>query len=266
MKVIFRLVRTPKEALDDEQSRSVHWWYSDGRFGLQADLPAAQGATVAKALDRVADSVPVTPCEEGGHSADTRRADALVALCWGRVASDPDPDRATVIVHARLEGLVTNTGGCEIEDGGVVHPQSVRRLLCNARVQTVVEDAGGNVVGVGRMHREPSAWMTRQVRYRDRECRFPNCGARRFTQAHHVKFWSHGGRTELQNLLLICSFHHRLVHEHGWRVKRARDGTVRWFWPDGTEHRVGDSPDNRLRRATAERLDRTRARLGLSTA
>ena len=62
--------------------------------------------------------------------------------------------------------------------------------------------------------------MIRQVRYRDRECRFPGCGSRRFTEAHHIVWWRDGGRTDLDNLLLICSFHHRLVHEHGWSLRR----------------------------------------------
>jgi hypothetical protein len=239
--------RQLEEDIEAEKSRSVDWWYSDeGHFSLQADLPAAQGATIVRALERMAESIPAMPGEKGGSSAPERRADALVALCSARIASDPDPDRATVIVHAQLEGLSANTGGCEVEDGPVLHPESVRRLLCNARMQTVVEDSGGNVVGLGRMHREPSAWMQRQVRYRDRECRFPGCGARRFTQAHHLRFWSHGGRTELENLLLICSFHHKLVHELGWKVTRARDGTVRWFRPSGAEYRAGPSPGRRM--------------------
>jgi hypothetical protein len=226
-----------------ERNRSVSWWNpGDGRFELHADLPAAAGATVARALERMAESIPTMPGEEGFIWASARRADALVALASAKLAEDPDLDRATVIVHARLDGLTENTNGCEIENGPVLHPESVRRLLCNARVQTVVEEESGSVLSVGRMHREPSAWMQRQVRYRDRECRFPGCGARQFTQAHHVKFWSHGGRTDLENLLLICFFHHRLVHELRWKVTRARDGTFRWFRPDGVEHRAGPSP------------------------
>jgi hypothetical protein len=236
--------RLLEEVIEAERDRSLSWWYSmDGqRFALQADLPASAGATLVKAIERVAEFVPTMPGEDGASSAPARRADALVALCSARLAADPDPDRATVIVHARLEGLSADAGGCEIENGVVIHPESVRRLLCDARVQTLVEDEGGNVVGVGRMHREPSAWMQRQVRYRDRECRFPGCGARRFTQAHHLRFWSHGGKTDLSNLLLICSFHHRLVHELGWKVGRDRRGTVRWFRPGGVEYRAGPGP------------------------
>jgi hypothetical protein len=90
----------------------------------------------------------------------------------------------------------------------------------------VLEDDLGNVLGLGRARREPSAWMLRQVRYRDRECRFPGCGMRRFTEAHQLRWWRHGGRTELDNLALICSFHHRLVHEHRWSVRRRPDGEM----------------------------------------
>jgi hypothetical protein len=233
-----------EEIVEVERSRSLSWWwFEEGRrFGLEAELPAAQGAIVARAIERIAEQIPAMPDEEHGAFAGARRADALVALCSSRAACDPDPDRATVVVHAQLAGLEDGSGGCEIEDGPAVASDTVRRLLCNARVQTVLEDAAGHVVGVGRTSRQPSAWMIRQIRYRDRECRFPGCGSRRFTEAHHVRWWRHGGRTDLDNLLLICSFHPRLVHEHGWAVKLDSDGTVRWFDPGGARCQSGPSP------------------------
>jgi hypothetical protein len=109
-------------------------------------------------------------------------------------------------------------------------------------VQTVLEDRAGNALGLGRMSREPSAWMIRQVRYRDRGCRFPGCGTKAFTEAHHIVWWRNGGGTNLDNLALICSFHHRLVHEHGWSARRADDATLHWFRRDGTRYRAGPSP------------------------
>lgn len=232
------------EVRETDRARSTSWWYFDDgrRFGLEADLPAAQGSIVARALERVAETVPAMPDEERGHDASARRADALVALCSARIAVDAEPDRATVVVHARLGASEGDLEGCELEGGPVVHPQTVRRLLCNGRVQTIVEDRDGHVLGVGRMSRDPAAWMIRQVRYRDRECRFPGCGARRFTEAHHIVWWRHGGRTDLDNLLLICSFHHRLVHEYGWSVQRELDGSVMWRRPNGARYQAGPSP------------------------
>ena len=96
------------------------------------------------------------------------------------------------------------------------------------------------------MSREPPAWMVRQLKYRDRECRFPGCGSRRFTQAHHVVWWERGGPTDLENLVLVCTFHHRLVHEYGWHVRREEDGSVSWFRREGRRYRPGPSSPEEL--------------------
>jgi Domain of unknown function (DUF222) len=235
---------TAADVIEPTRSRSLGWWYFDEgrRFALEAELPAAEGAVVARALERVARTIPRMPDDDEATSADARRADALVAVCSAQIAVDGSPDRATVVIHAQANGLEQGIGGCEVEDGPVIHPTSVRRALCNARTQVVLEDELGNVLGLGRARREPPAWMLRQVRYRDRECRFPGCGMRRFTEAHHLRWWRHGGRTELGNLALICSFHHRLVHEQRWSVRRRSDGEMDWFRPDGTRYRAGPSP------------------------
>jgi Domain of unknown function (DUF222) len=233
-----------EDARDAERARFLSWWYLDEgrRFGLEAELPAAEGASVARALERLAEQVPRMPGEEDAWHASARRADALVALCSSSMAADADPDRATVVVHAQVDALVSSDRGCEIESGGVIHPEIARRLLCTARIQGVIEDQVGNPVRLGRIAREPSAWMLRQLRYRDHECRFPGCGARRFTQAHHVVWWERGGPTDLDNLLLVCTFHHRLVHEYGWAVRHHEDGTVQWFRPDGSRYWAGPAP------------------------
>ena len=237
-----------EEVRDAERDRSLSWWYFDDgrRFGLEAELPAAHGAVVAAALERMSDELPAMPDEPS--PAEARRADALVALASARIGSDADPDRATVVVHAHVDALAGDDLGAEIEGGGVIHPETARRLACNGRVQVVVEDDAGRVVRLGRMTREPPAWMIRQLRYRDDGCTFPGCGSRRFTHAHHIVWWERGGRTDLENLALVCSFHHRLVHEHGWSIRRDAEGAIRWFRPDGVRYRAGPGP--RLPRTT----------------
>jgi hypothetical protein len=233
-----------QEVRDTDRSRRLSWWYEDEgrRFGLQAELPAAEGAVVAQALERLAHSLPIMPGEEGAWGAEARRADALVALARTRIGADPDPDRATVVVHASLEAMASADHGVELEAGPVLHPEIARRLLCSGRLQVVGEDEAGDPVHVGRLHRIPPAWMLRQLKYRDRECRFPGCGTRAFTQAHHITWWDQGGRTELSNLVLICAFHHKLVHEYGWTLHRENDGDAAWFHPDGTRYRAGPAP------------------------
>jgi hypothetical protein len=89
-----------RRAIDDvreaERARFLNWWYLDdgNRFGMEAELPAAQGAVVARALQRVTDSLPAMPDEEDPSFVEARRADALVALCSTHIADDADPDRA----------------------------------------------------------------------------------------------------------------------------------------------------------------------------
>jgi hypothetical protein len=237
-----------RRAIDDvreaERGRFLRWWHLDdgNRLGVEAELPAAQGAIVASALQRVTDTLPVMPGEEDPTYTEARRADALVALCSGRLAEDADPDRATVVVHARLGDLTATRGSAEVGDGGRIHPEVARRLLCDSRLQTVLEDQQGEPLRLGRLSREPSAAMMRLLRHRDAECRFPGCGARRFTQAHHIVWWGDGGRTDLDNLVLVCFFHHRLVHEHGWAVRCDERGNLRWTEPDGSPYHIGPRP------------------------
>jgi len=232
------------EAADVERERHLRWRYTDEgrRFALDAEIPAADGAVVARTLERLGDRIPAMPDEASDLRVGARRADALVALCSAELAQDPDQDRATIVVHAELDAVLDGDLNAMIEDGPVIGGSTLHRLLCNARVQAVVEHPDGTVHGVGRPAREPAAWMMRQLRHRDGCCRFPGCDSRRFTQAHHIKWWSRGGTTELDNLVLICSFHHKLVHEHGWRIDRDATGELTWIRPSGVRYRAG--PDS----------------------
>jgi len=90
---------------------------------------------VARALERLAERVPAMPGEEDPYFAHARRADALVALASARLAQDPDPDRATVVVHASLDALASEDRGCEVEGGGVIHPETARPSQAGARAR-----------------------------------------------------------------------------------------------------------------------------------
>jgi hypothetical protein len=240
----------PEIEIDREahRQRTFRWWWleDERRLGLEGELPAAEGKLVISAIERVAATIPEMPDEEGLWHRDRRRADALVALCSAKVAADPDPARATVVVHAQAEGLARGSGGAELDDGPTLHPETVKRLLCTARVLTVAEGVNADPIAFGRTRREPSLAQIRQVRYRDRGCVFPGCGTRAFTEVHHVRFWNRGGTTDLNNLALICSFHHRLVHESGWWFTRDPGGGFRWFRPSGVPYRAGPAPPEAL--------------------
>jgi hypothetical protein len=231
------------DVLEADRSRYLtYWWFDDNkRLGLEGSFPADQGALLVKALDRMADAMPDIVSDDGSEprlapaeSIETRRADALVALASMKVANDQDPDRATVVVHADLAALTDGLRSCEIEGGPAIHPEVAKRLLCDGRLQVVTHDDDGTIVGVSETGRTVSARLMRQLRHRDRECLFPGCDARRFLYAHHVVHWP--GPTRLDNLALVCGFHHKLVHERGWDMALGPPGMARWFRPNGSEY------------------------------
>ena len=70
---------------------------------------------------------------------------------------------------------------------------------------------------------------------RDKTCRFPGCCNRTYVHAHHAKHWADGGETKLDNLLLLCTHHHRFVHEYGYTLQLHENGEVHFFDPRGRE-------------------------------
>jgi hypothetical protein len=106
-------------------------------------------------------------------------------------------------------------------------------VACEAARIILRHDAGGNVRPEGRSRRAVSLTLRRALERRDGGCRFPGC-ANRICDAHHVVHWADGGRTRLDNLVLLCRRHHRAVHEDGFGVCLPPGGEPGFSWPDGT--------------------------------
>jgi hypothetical protein len=134
---------------------------------------------------------------------------------------------------------------------GEVAAPVAQRIACDADVWRVVLDpATGRPTNVGRAYRLVPAWIRRALHARDRGCRFPGCRAPApWTDAHHVRPWAHAGRTDIDNLILLCRFHHGLVHEGRWTIRLDTDtGEISAGRPDGRpyeirDHRTGVSSD-----------------------
>jgi hypothetical protein len=112
----------------------------------------------------------------------------------------------------------------------------------------------GKAMRIGRKTRSIPSALRRALNSRDRGCRFPGCGSRRFVDAHHIEHWAHGGPTDLDNLVQLCATHHRLLHEGGYRIRRLRGGALSFHRPDG--RRIPDCPCPP--RAASPRLERPR--------
>ena len=111
--------------------------------------------------------------------------------------------------------------------------ETVKRLACDASVVVVTEDERGTPLNVGRKQRIVSTPLRRAVVARDRHCTFPGCHRTRFVHAHHVHHWVDGGETSVDNLVLLCSQHHRLLHEGGYRIRRDYRGDHYFVRADG---------------------------------
>ena len=109
----------------------------------------------------------------------------------------------------------------------------VKRLCCDGHAVVIGEDERGEPLNIGRKTRTVSTAINRALHARDKGCVFPGCHHTRFVDAHHIEHWSVGGETRLDNLMLLCSQHHKLVHEGGFRIER--DYQNRWYFkrPDG---------------------------------
>ena len=154
-------------------------------------------------------------------------------------------ERYQVFVHVEMGTLEKHgePGRSHLEDGTRLAAETARRLTCDASVVRVLRGEEGEVLDLGRKRRTASPALRRALEIRDRGCRWPGCGLR-FTQVHHVKHWADGGETKKDNALLLCTFHHRKVHEGGWDVLLNRaDGTAVFVDPRGRFRKGSRRPD-----------------------
>jgi hypothetical protein len=115
----------------------------------------------------------------------------------------------------------------ELEYSSPVPAATVQRLACDASVARILLDAESAIVDVGRATRVPAAGTRRALDVKYGGCVWPGCDRRgRWTTAHHIKHWAHGGETSLENLVLLCGRHHWKVHEGGWQLTETDEGFV----------------------------------------
>jgi DNA polymerase III psi subunit len=228
-----------------EDTTAVHherslWWSfydDDTRVGIDAMLPAEDGVAVIAAIEALATALPSGPEEDSGF--EQRCADALVTLCT--TGAGAGRSRPEVVLSAELSQLAGDGAGCALDGGVVLHPELARRIACDCRLRVVLRE-GGTALGIGDSSRNIPAWLMREVVHRDGGCSFPGCGTKRYLAGHHIVHWIWHGLTELDNLTAVCSFHHKLVHEGGWKV-RLEDGIrAVWLRPNGNRYDPGPRP------------------------
>jgi hypothetical protein len=172
-------------------------------------------------------------------------------------------DRCQVTVH--VDAAVLDDPGAEgraeIEDGPWIASDTVRRLACEASLVQMLDDRTGLPLDVGRRTRSIPPAIRRAWKVRDGGCRFPACTQTPWVDGHHIRHWADGGETRLDNLVLLCRFHHRLVHEGGFELYRDAHGDIRFKSPDGRALPPGEPSK---RNGSLKQLLNMQRRLGIS--
>jgi len=207
-----------------------------GTMTITVELPLEAGELIDKALDKAREASASPGPEFAEESWAAQQADALVTMAKSYLSGTREASSAAsdnyrspyrVTVHVDRTALSDGNGrsGLPIE--------SVKRLCCDGETVVIVEGEDGEPLNVGRKTRTVPTAIKRALWSRDRGCVFPGCSHKRFVDAHHIQHWSAGGETSLGNLLLLCTRHHRLVHEGGFSI--AKDYLDHWYFrrPDG---------------------------------
>jgi len=241
-------------------------WDDDGFLNIRGRLGPEEGAAFMQALEVAAETLRQeahTPNGQSHVSAETptydaTQADALALMAETLMAGGPSQRiggaRTELVVHVDADTLIAEGdphGTCHVEAAASLHPETARRLGCDAGLVRIIE-RDGRPLSVGRRRRTVSPALRRALDSRDQQCRFPGCARTRGTDAHHVRHWAHGGETKLSNLVKLCRKHHRLLHEGGYTIEP--DGkSFRFRDPHGRAipqvPRVRDGHEGRIRSA-----------------
>jgi Domain of unknown function (DUF222)/HNH endonuclease len=192
----------------------------DGVYRIDGWLDAEGGAVLNTALDSV-----MGPRLEGDdRSATERRADAAVEMARRQLDGGQLPEvggqKPHLAVSVDMATLSKEPGSmaAELEWSQPIPAETARRLACDASITPIIDGEADHTSRV-----VPGA-TRRALIARDKGCRFPGCDCPpAWTDAHHIKHWADGGATTIDNLILLCRRHHRLVHEEGWTLELAQD-------------------------------------------
>ncbi len=160
-------------------------------------------------------------------------ADGFAQLFHLGIAADPSlipgSQRAAVRVIVEERTLATRRGSALLEDSlSTITFEKLDEYLCEGGTVAVTVDDSGDIINFGREQRLFTSRQRAALAVRDGGCRFPGCEKPpSWCEAHHVVFWERDrGKTDLDNGILLCRYHHMLMHSTSWQIQRRGGG----FW------------------------------------
>jgi len=250
------LARSEREAAADRawrdyENRSLR--FNDTFRTMTVQLPSESYTEARVCLESAAKEIP----SDGETPWDQRLCDAFLGMVRGSFGSGSSASRSTqeqeqdreqrrqpqqqgqrrhhamVVAHVSLAALTDEESQLpvQLERGGLISADTVRRLACGGLVTIAVDDELGHAMYEGRARRDPNPAQRREIWRRDRCCRFPGCANATFADVHHVRPWKPDGTTDLDNLVLLCQHHHHLVHSRRWRMSGDANATLTFVGP-----------------------------------
>ncbi len=248
----------PMKSSNIKQVRAVDS-RQDGERSASGKGPLTRKATArAKSFDRVTALVEILQDVVRGDAKHRVPIDLMVTVAAETIqaakpsaparactAASTTHDEARRTVSDAETGVPSTTVECIADpidvgvftDGTCISASAVRRVACDCGVIEVVEDDNGTPLSIGRKRRTISGSMKRALLRRDRTCRFPGCNTRVFLEGHHIEHWADGGKTEVGNLVCLCSWHHRHVHEYEFTMTMDSTSEIRFADARGRELR-----------------------------
>ena len=268
-----RIVRTYRGRTKDDDTESANRLYEEQYLQVDYDLdgagvsgrmPPEVVAALLQALELARTRMSADQRGEGGPAGPPRpigalNVDALAMIIETFMANEPaarnGSDRWTVGVNVDAEVLVEDDpdGVCELNDRAALPAETVRRLFCDASTVALIRRENGEPLTVSKRSSTLPRAARRAARFRDKGCRFPGCGERIFIDVHHIRHQSRGGGHELLNVVELCWFHHRLVHEGGWTLRFVEDDEVIAITPTGNVISSFVEPPNTVESPIASR-------------
>ncbi len=217
-----------------------------GRWHLEASLDQVSGTMLKALLDSIVDRMHqdgrFNDLPPSRNTAAHRTGQAVVEMGHRASGARPDqpavhPDIVVVVPHHALTAPEPDPfDPPTLVGGGPLTLSEVWRLAVLGTVSTMTVDDAGRPLRLGRKQRLATAdqWIAASVR--DRGCVIPGCDRpAAWCQAHHLQWWERdSGLTDLENLALVCSHHHHLIHDAGWTLQPRADGTWQLTRPNGT--------------------------------
>src|SRR6195952_1460164 len=220
---------TDDAALRKRRALSLKWIEGGRELLINGRLPLEQAVAFEQAIRSAAKAQRAIDKKHGVQLEwQQPTADALVTLTTesvtgsGTSAGDGGGNvkrsRTTLIVHLSPDEPPM------LEGAGTISPETAEHLTCDARRLTIKRH--GRDLLHSRVERCASYAQLRALLARDKHCRYPGCTATRELEAHHILAVLYGGWTVLENLLLLCSRHHKLLHDHHIRTSGDADDPV----------------------------------------